>query len=258
MSSHTAASVQAIEWSGGLEDSWSSIASFIPKLIAFLIVVVIGWIVAKVVARVLGKVLEKLGFGRLLDKAGLSRFFAQSSFTPITLICKLVYYFILLIALQLGLTAFGQSNPVSDIINDIVTFLPKAIVAIVIVVIVSAIASAVKDLLRGVLGGVSYGEVLTNIVGVFIVALGVIAALNQVGIATTVTMPVLITVLATIGGILVVGVGGGLIGPMRTRWEGWLGALEAETASDGSTASTGATGSTGTEYGDTGRGYPSV
>ena len=229
MSSHAATSTQAIEWSTGIEDAWSSFATFIPKLVAFLIVLLIGWIIAKVVAGVLGKVLDRLGFGRLLDKAGLSRFFAQSSFTPISLICKLVYYFILLIALQLALTAFGQSNPVSDIINDIVAWLPKAVVAIVIIVIVAAIANAVKDILRGVLGGVSYGDVLTNIVGVFIVALGVIAALNQVGIATTVTTPVLITVLATIGGVVVVGVGGGLIAPMRQRWEGWLSNIESET-----------------------------
>lgn len=256
MTSQTATSVQAIEWSSGLEDSWSSIASFVPKLVAFLIVVIIGWIVAKIVARVLGKVLEKLGFGRLLDKAGLSRFFAQSSFTPITLICKLVYYFILLIALQLGLTAFGQSNPVSTIINDIVAWLPKAIVAIVIVVIVAAIANAVKEILRGVLGGVSFGGILTNIVGAFIVALGVIAALNQVGIATSVTGPVLIAVLATVGGILVVGVGGGLIGPMRSRWENWLGALESEATGSGAASSASAT--TEDSLGDTGRGYPTV
>lgn len=51
----------------------------------------------------------------------------------------------------------------------------------------------------------------------------------------SVTLPVLITVLATIGGILVVGVGGGLIGPMRSRWERWLGQLETETRS-GSTS----------------------
>lgn len=56
-----------------------------------------------------------------------------------------------------------------------------------------------------------------------------IAALNQVGIGLSVTLPVLIAVLATVGGILVVGVGGGLIGPMRQRWEGWLGQLEEDT-----------------------------
>jgi hypothetical protein len=43
-----------------------------------------------------------------------------------------------------------------------------------------------------------------------------------VGIATTVTTPVLIAVLATVAGILIVGVGGGLVKPMQKRWDGWL------------------------------------
>ena len=58
---------------------------------------------------------------------------------------------------------------------------------------------------------------------------GIIAALNQLGIANSVTLPVLITVLATIGGILVVGVGGGLIRPMQERWQRWLGAVDDQT-----------------------------
>jgi hypothetical protein len=57
---------------------------------------------------------------------------------------------------------------------------------------------------------------------VFIIALGVIAALSQIGVAVAVTLPVLIAVLATVGGILVVGVGGGLVRPMQQRWERWL------------------------------------
>jgi hypothetical protein len=63
---------------------------------------------------------------------------------------------------------------------------------------------------------------------VFIWGLGIVAALNQMGIATTVTTPVLITVLATIGGVVVVGMGGGLIMPMRQRWESWIGRMEAQ------------------------------
>ncbi len=47
--------------------------------------------------------------------------------------------------------------------------------------------------------------------------------------ATTVTMPVLIAVLATVAGILIVGVGGGLIKPMQARWDGWLASAEQET-----------------------------
>ena len=108
------------------------------------------------------------------------------------------------------------------IVDDIVNWLPQAVVAIIIVIIAGAVANAVKDILGSALSGVSYGALLTKIVGAFIIALGVIAALNQIGIGTTVTMPVLIAVLATISGVAIVGVGGGLIGPMARRWDGWL------------------------------------
>jgi hypothetical protein len=217
---------QAIDWNAGLEDAWSSIASFVPKLLIFLVVLFIGWLVAKAVAKGIGLILEKVGFTRLLDKAGADDVLRNTEIQPISLITKLVYYFVLLIALQLALSAFGQSNPVSQIVNDIVAWLPRAFVAVVIVVIAGAVANAVKDVMGAATGGLSYGRLLTNIVGGLIVALGVIAALNQIGIGLSVTLPVLIAVLGTVGGILVVGVGGGLIGPMRARWEGWLGQVE--------------------------------
>ena len=46
------------------------------------------------------------------------------------------------------------------------------------------------------------------------------------GIALTVTLPVLVAILATVGGIAIVGVGGGLIKPMQERWEGYLASAE--------------------------------
>lgn len=237
----------AIDWTSGLDTAWTSVASCVPKLLVFLVVLLIAWIVAKAVSKVVGAVLEKVGFDRLLDRAGLNQFLDKTSFTPIGLITKLLYYFILLIGLQLALSAFGPTNPVSQIVNDIVAWLPKAIVAIVIVVIAAAIANVVKELIGGALASVSYGKILTNIVGAFIVALGVIAALNQVGIGTTVTMPVLTAVLATVAGILIVGVDGGLIGPMRERWEGWLQQLAADTQAVKGSDSSGTAPQAGTE-----------
>lgn len=55
------------------------------------------------------------------------------------------------------------------------------------------------------------------------------AALNQIGIATAVTTPILVALLGTIGGVIVVGVGGGLVRPMQRRWEQWLSRAERET-----------------------------
>jgi hypothetical protein len=110
----------------------------------------------------------------------------------------------------------------------VIAFLPKLFVALIIVVVASAIAAAVRDLLSNALSGLSYGRMLANIASIFILGLGVIAALNQVGVAVTVTLPVLVAVLATIGGILVVGVGGGLIKPMQERWDRYLTTAEEE------------------------------
>ncbi|WP_206050921.1 mechanosensitive ion channel family protein [Nocardioides speluncae] len=230
----------AIDWEGGLDDAWTSVASFVPKLLVFLVVLFVAWIVAKFVAKAVGMILERVGFTKLLDKAGADDVLRNAQIKPISLITKLVYYFVLLIGLQLALSAFGPTNPVSKIVNDIVAWLPKALVAIVIVVVAAAVANAVKDILGATLGGLSYGGLLTKIVGGFIVALGVIAALNQVGVGLSVTLPVLIAVLATIGGILVVGVGGGLIFPMRQRWDGWLNQLEQDTRAARSSNGSGA------------------
>ncbi|TCL79365.1 hypothetical protein EDF43_111195, partial [Rathayibacter sp. PhB179] len=118
--------------------------------------------------------------------------------------------------------------PVSDLLQGIIGFLPKIIVAIIIVVLAAAIAAGAKGLIQNTLGGLSYGKALGNIVAVFILFLGVTAALNQIEVATTVTTPILIAVLAIIAGVIIVGAGGGLIKPMQQRWEAILTKAEEE------------------------------
>jgi hypothetical protein len=205
----------------------ADIATFIPKLVLFLVILVIGVIVAKVLAKAVNALLERVGFDRAIERGGIGRMLESSSFDASDVLAKIVYYAVLLFTLQLAFSVFGP-NPISELLTAIIAFLPRVFVAIVIIVVAAAIAAAVKTLIQGTLGGLSYGKALANIAAVFILGLGVIAALNQVGIATSVTTPVLVAVLATIGGILVVGVGGGLIKPMQHRWEGYLSTAEAE------------------------------
>nr|BFF19407.1 hypothetical protein GCM10025730_29280 [Promicromonospora thailandica] len=215
----------AVDWLEPITRALGAVASFIPKLLVFLVVFLIGYFIAKAIARFVGMILTRIGFNRVLERAGANRLLAGSGIEPISLLTKIIYYFILLITLQLALSAFGPTNPVSAIVNDIVAWLPSLLVAIIIVVIAGAIANAVKDLLMGTMSGVSYGPLVAKAVSFLIIALGVIAAVNQVGIGTTVTMPVLVAFLATVAGILIVGVGGALIGPMRSRVENFLGNL---------------------------------
>jgi hypothetical protein len=224
VATHTLA---AIDISGGLSSAWTAIANFVPKLVAFLVILLIGWIIAKVLGKVVGVVLGKVGFDRLVERGGLKDMLERNNWKGSTLVAKVVYYAILLIALEVAFGAFGP-NPISDILTAIVGWLPKLIVAMLIIVIVGAIANAVRNLVGGALSGLSYGRMLGSIAAIFIWGMGIIAALNQMGIATAVTTPVLITVLATIGGVVVVGMGGGLIMPMRQRWGTWIGRMESQ------------------------------
>lgn len=204
-----------------LTDALRSVALFVPKLLAFLVILVVGYFVAKFIAKAVDRILERVGFDRAVERGGIKKALAKSSYDASGIVGKLVYYTLMLFVLQMAFGVFGP-NPISELLTGVIAFLPKAIVAVIIVVVTAAIATAVRELIGTTLGGLSYGKMLANVAAAFIIGLGVIAALNQVGIATTVTMPVLIAVLATIAGILIVGVGGGLIRPMQSRWESYL------------------------------------
>ncbi|MEU4366180.1 hypothetical protein ACIBBG_01885 [Micromonospora chersina] len=208
-------------------DAFRSVMLFLPKAVAFVAILVAGWLIAKAVLKIVDKVLERVHFDRAVERGGIKTALARSKYDASDIVAKLAYYAVLLVTLQLAFGIWGP-NPISDLIHGVVAWLPRAFVAIVIVVVAAAIAKAVKDIISSALGGLSYGRVLANIASVFILGLGVIAALNQIGVATTVTTPVLIAVLATVGGILVVGVGGGLVRPMQSRWENWLTRAEEE------------------------------
>ncbi|MEU9507924.1 hypothetical protein AB0D32_16800 [Micromonospora sp. NPDC048170] len=208
-------------------DAFRSVMLFLPKAVAFVAILVAGWLIAKAVLKVVDKVLERVGFDRAVERGGIRRALARSRYDASDIVAKLAYYGVLLVTLQLAFGIWGP-NPISDLIAGVIAWLPRAFVAIVIVVVAAAIASAVKDIISGALGGLSYGRILATIASVFILGLGVIAALNQIGVATAVTTPVLVAVLATVGGILVVGVGGGLVRPMQSRWESWLTRAEQE------------------------------
>ncbi|WP_309070800.1 hypothetical protein [Arthrobacter sp.] len=210
-----------------LRSGLATVVEFVPKLLLFLVILIVGLLIAKAISKALSKLLERVGFDRAVERGGVKKALAKSSLDASDIIAKIVYYTLVLFVLQFAFGVFGP-NPVSDLLRGIIAFLPKIIVAIIIVIIAAAIAAAVKSLIQNTLGGLSYGKVLANIASIFILGLGIIAALNQVEIATTVTTPILIAVLSAVVGVIIVGVGGGLIKPMSQRWEHYLNKAEEE------------------------------
>lgn len=217
-----------VNFGQSIQSLLNTIARSIPKILVFLLILVVGWIIARVIGKLIAKGLERIGFNRFAERGAVGQSLSRGPYHASALIGKIVYYALLLFVLQMAFGVFGP-NPISTLLDAVVAWLPKAIVAIAIVIIASAIAKVVKDLIDGAIGGLSYGPFVGGVASVLILVIGVIAALNQIGVAASVTEPVLIAGLATIAAIVAIGVGGGLIRPMQARWERMLDAAERET-----------------------------
>ncbi|MBF4584882.1 mechanosensitive ion channel family protein [Curtobacterium sp. VKM Ac-2887] len=216
-----------MDFPAALQNGLAAVIAFVPLALLFLLILVVGLIVAKLIEKGLSRLLTKVGFDRAVERGGIKKALANSKLDASDIVSKIIYYTLVLFVLQFAFGVFG-SNPVSDLLAGIIGFLPKIIVAIIIIVVAAAIAAGAKGLIQNTLGGLSYGKLLGNIVAVFIVFIGATAALNQIDVATSVTTPLLIAVLAIIAGVVIVGAGGGLIKPMQHRWEAILEKAEAE------------------------------
>jgi hypothetical protein len=221
--------VGAIDFQQGLDDAWSRVATFVPKLLGFLVILIIGYFVAKALAKVVNALLERVGFDGLVERGSLKAAFERSKFDPSDVVAVIVYWAIFLIALQLAFGVFGP-NPVSYLIRGIIAYLPNVIVAVIILVIVGALAKVVTDLLSAMLGSVQAGDWIARGAGFAILMLGIFAALNQLKIAPAIVNGLFYAILAVIVGSAIVAVGGGGIRTMQRYWERTSSKLESTTA----------------------------
>src|SRR3954447_3770931 len=184
----------------GINNAWSSFATFVPRVVGFLVILIVGYIVAKVVAKIVDKVLERVGFDRAVERGGVKQALSKSKYDASDIVAKLAFWFIFIATLSI---AFGQLGiaALEQPMAQLLALLPKILVAVVLVVVGGAIAAGVKSLLRNALGGLSYGRAVANAVAVLILIGFVKSALDQVGLATTVTTPLLYTFLAMVAGV---------------------------------------------------------
>ena len=216
-----------VDFGSGVDSAWSNIATFVPKFVVFLLILLIGYFIARILARIVNGILERVGFDRAIEHGGVGRALESSKYDASDILAKLVFYTIMLFVLSTAFGVFGP-NPISGYLQEIINYLPRVFVAIVIVVIASAIAAGAKTLIEGSLGGLSYGRILANAASILILAFGIIAALNQLQIATNVVNGILYATLAAVVGVVIVAVGGGGIKPMQARWESTLASYATE------------------------------
>src|ERR687886_2614904 len=178
-----------------LQDALGIFLSYIPQLIGAIIILIVGYIVAKVLQAVVGRVLEAIGFDRWMERGGIKQFFdrAETAQTPHSILGKLVFWFVFIIAITMAADALGIPQ-VSTVLGQLIAYIPSIIAAILILILAALLANFLSSVVRGATGS----DLLASIARYAIIVYAVFAAITQLGIAVELTAPTFLILLGAV------------------------------------------------------------
>jgi small-conductance mechanosensitive channel len=175
-----------------LQNALSTFLEYIPQLIGAIIILVVGYIVARILQAVVARVLQAIGFDRWMEHGGIKQFFdrAQTRETPATVLGKLVFWLVFIIAITMAADALGIQQ-VSEVLGQLIAYIPSIIAAILILVLAALLANFLAGIVRGATGS----DLLSNIARYAIIIYAAFAALTELGVAVQLTAPTFLIVL---------------------------------------------------------------
>jgi hypothetical protein len=198
----------------------------IPAIIGALLLLVIGWIIAGLVGGLVARLLRTIRIDQLAARAGVTRFLARANVhaDAAGVVAGVVKWYIRLVFLLLAANAVGLTA-VSGIVASVLGFLPNLIVAMFILGIFSWLATTAKNLVSASLesAGLPNAAGIGAIVFGAVLAFGIVAAADQLGIAQTLIDTLFVGVVA--GFALAFGLAFGLGGREQAAeiWADWRG-----------------------------------
>jgi hypothetical protein len=192
---------------------WERFVSFLPALVGAIIVFVLGWIVASILGALIVKAIKaakidealgKVGFNNKLKEVGIGE-------TAAELIGGIVKWFLILVFLMAATNILGLSQ-VTDFLNSIILYIPNVVVAVVVLAVAFLIGGFVYNVVKGSTkaAGVMSATLLATISRWAIILFGILAALIQLGIATSLVNTIFIGIISALS--LAVGLAFGLGG----------------------------------------------
>jgi small-conductance mechanosensitive channel len=173
----------------------SNFFGFIPQLLGAIVILIVGYIVARILQSLVARVLQAIGFDRWMERGGIKQFFdrAQTRETPATVLGKLVFWFVFIIAITMAADALGIRQ-VSEVLSQLIAYIPSIIAAILILVLAALLANFLAGIVRGATGS----ELLANIARYAIIVYAAFAAITELGIAVQLTAPTFLIILGAV------------------------------------------------------------
>ncbi len=188
---------------------WDKFFNFLPALIGALLVFLIGVVVATIFGKIVSKIIHTMKFDRFDVSKQLKH--AGFGFSVSQFLGELMKWFLILVFLMAATDILGLVQ-VTEFLNSIVLYLPNVVVAIVILTIAFVMGNMSYAIVRGSVrvAGVMSATLLAGISKWAIMIFGILAALIQLGIATSLVNTIFIGLVSAVS--LAVGLAFGLGG----------------------------------------------
>jgi hypothetical protein len=141
-----------------LNQFWTQVATFFPKLLAVLVILFFGWLCAKVARLAIKRILDLIHFDKFADRSGIEAFL-ENGLTLSGVISQVVYWLVILLFVITGANALGL-NEVAEMLNHLANYLPKIIIAIVVLIFGSLLARFINRLVFAWLHSIKFESAL--------------------------------------------------------------------------------------------------
>ncbi|MFW0871167.1 MAG: mechanosensitive ion channel family protein [Patescibacteria group bacterium] len=168
-------------------DMFSSVAEFLPVLLAAFVVLIVGLIVSPLVGKAVTKAFELIKTDEFLDQMGVYDAMKSIGMNfSISHILGVIAKYTVLIVFITMVAEILDLGELSRLIQDFIRFIPQIVIGLVIIGVGLIAADWLRDMVRGIAkasDSADYADLLGSITRISVIVFAVMAALVQVGIA---------------------------------------------------------------------------
>jgi mechanosensitive ion channel-like protein len=182
------------EIADALVQSWhnfsTGFALFVPRLVAAAIIFAGGLVVAIVLRRVVRQLLAWLRFDRLSLRSGASDMLRMADMPTAEVLIGKIVFWIVWIGFIVSAVDTLQFTPFQGLVREFFRFVPRFLVALLVFTLGFLIGNFLwrATLLASVKAGLPGARLLSGALRLLVIAIGVVMALEQIGLATTVVL----------------------------------------------------------------------
>jgi hypothetical protein len=177
-----------------LAQSWRNFATafvlFVPRFVAATIIFAGGFVVAHLARQLVRRMLVGLHFDRLAARTGASEMLRLADMPSADVLIAKVIFWIVWMGFIVSAVDTLQFGPFQGLVQEFFSFVPRALLALLVLALGFLVGNFVwrATLLATVNAGLPGARLLSGTLRLLVVAIAIVMALEQLGLATTVVL----------------------------------------------------------------------